>query len=207
MTLPLPRLSITLDALIPEAKRRTRLRRSLLALVLLLLAGIAAGLAFALRPSPGPGVVRPLGATARVGKLSVSIPSRFHVYTSVGGPYKWSGRAPVVGHTLTDYRLVFDQWLPSHGSSGAPSNGVALELDKHWPAAAGPIADRLHLPLTSQQPWFHEHSSNGAANGYRWGGIRYDNSDYKVMYWIGPTAPASDRVALLRALHSIRPTR
>ncbi|HET8557691.1 MAG TPA: hypothetical protein VFL58_10320 [Gaiellaceae bacterium] len=206
MTLSVPRLLIALDPLIAEAKRRTRLRRSLFALVLLLLVGVPVGLAL-LRPSPRPGALHPLGATAHVGKLSVSIPRGFHVYTLSGGAYRTGTRAPVVGHVLTDYRAVLDPWIPSRGSSGAPSNGVALELEENWAAIDRVAPVQLHLPLSVTQPWFQEHSSSGAAHGYRWGEIRFDNVDYRIMYWIGPAAPASDRVGLLRALRSIRPTR
>jgi hypothetical protein len=207
MTLPLSRLPISLDPLIPEAKRRQRVRRSLLALVFLLLAGVAVGLVV-LRPSPGPGVLRPLGAATHVGKLSVSIPRGFRIYTLSGGAYRTGTRAPVIGHVLTDYRLLRDRWLPSRGSSGAPSNRVALELEDNW-AAISPATEqvRLHLPLSVKQPWLPEHSSSGRASGYHWGEVRFDNVDYRVIYWIGAAAPASDRVALLRALRSIRPTR
>jgi hypothetical protein len=206
MSLPLQRLPIALDPLIAEAKRRTRLRRSLLALGLLLLAGVPVGLAL-LRPSPRPGALRPLGATTHVWKLSVSIPRAFHVYTLSGGAYRTGTRAPVIGHVLTDYRLLVDHWIPSRGSSEAPSNRVALELEENWAAIdrVGPV--QLHLPLSVRQPWFHDHSSSGAAYGYRWGVLRFDKVDYRVMYWIGPAAPATDRVALLRALRSISPTR
>jgi hypothetical protein len=201
MIFPLRRLPIALDPLIAEAKRRMRLRRSLLALVLLLLAGVPAGLA-SLRPSPGT-VLRPLGATAHVGKLSVSIPRGFHLYTLQGGAYRIGPRPQVIGHVLTDYRAVLDPWVPSRGSSGAPSNRVALELEENWAATDRVAPAHLHLPLSVRQPWFHDHPSNG----YRWGVLRFNNVAYKVMYWVGTAAPATDRVAVLRALRSIRPTR
>jgi hypothetical protein len=152
-------------------------------------------------------VLRPLGATAHIGKLSVSIPRGFHVYTLQGGAYRIGRRPQVIGHVLTDYRAVLDPWLPSRGSSGAPSNGVALELEENWAAIDRVAPAHLHLPLSVRQPWFQDHSPNGAAYGYRWGVLRFNNVAYKVMYWIGPAAPATDRVALLRALRSIRPTR
>ena len=50
MMFELPRLTIALDPLIAEAKRRMRLRRSLLALVVLLVAGAATGGVLTLRP-------------------------------------------------------------------------------------------------------------------------------------------------------------
>lgn len=54
MTLRAPRLSFSLDPLMAEAKRRARQRRVLIALGVLLIAGLAAGLTFAFR-SPGGG--------------------------------------------------------------------------------------------------------------------------------------------------------
>jgi hypothetical protein len=54
MTLRAPRLPFSLDPLIAEAKRRARQRRMLIALGVLLVAGLAAGLTFAFR-SPGGG--------------------------------------------------------------------------------------------------------------------------------------------------------
>lgn len=54
MTLRAPRLPFSLDPLIAEAKRRARQRRVLIALGILVAAGLAAGLTFAFR-SPGGG--------------------------------------------------------------------------------------------------------------------------------------------------------
>jgi hypothetical protein len=64
MTLHVPRLPVSLDPLIAEAKRRARQRRVVIAAVLLA-AGLGAGLTLALRSSPGgPGSGGPSGAAA-----------------------------------------------------------------------------------------------------------------------------------------------
>lgn len=96
------------------------------------------------------------------------------------------------------------RWSDWRGS-GPPSNVVALELTGNF--VIGPVDDQLHIPLRLDQPWMREHFANGVVGGFRYGGIRFDNFDYEVVYWSGPAAPASDRVAVLRALRSIRPTR
>ena len=41
----------------------------------------------------------------------------------------------------------------------------------------------------------------------RWGSLGYRGWVYDVIYWIGRDAPANDRLAVVRALRSIRPTR
>jgi hypothetical protein len=68
MTLHLPRLPLSVDPLVAEARRRMRQRRSLILAVLL--AAAAAGLTFALRSPNGPGPSGSagvgLGATARL---------------------------------------------------------------------------------------------------------------------------------------------
>lgn len=190
-------------------------RRPAIAVALLAIGGLAVGLVFALRPSPGfssgPGGPHPLGASTQAGKLSVSIPRGFYVYTLRGGIYPAGTRPPVIGHVLTDLRLpagtsiagVLDQWATS--GNGPPSDKVALELKQDW--TIGPGFDQLHLPLSPKQAWFRQHLANGTDAGYRYGDVRFDNFDYNVMYWRGPAAPANDRVAVLRALRSIRPTR
>lgn len=55
MVLELPRVTIAVDPLIGEARRRMRVRRSFLALILLLGAGAAAGVALAFHPWQGGG--------------------------------------------------------------------------------------------------------------------------------------------------------
>jgi hypothetical protein len=166
--------------------------------------GLAVGVAFALRPSAGE-------TAARAGHLTISVPRGFHDYAIRGGMYRTGTRAPVIGHMLTDFRLpadttpwqMQDRWAALHGN-GPPRNRVALILEENW--VIGPIADKLHLPLTLGQPWSHETFANRPA-GYRWGGVRFSNLDYEVVYWSGPSAPASDRKAVLEALRSIRPAR
>jgi len=212
MTLGLPRLPIALAPLIAEAKRRTLLRRSLLGLALLVLAGGAVIVAFALRSSLGPGAPRPLTSSVHVGRLSVSIPRGFHVYTLRGGIYRSGTRPPVIGDVLTDFRLpahttvsqLLDRWTAPRGN-GPPSKLVALELEEWW-GIGGPGPHSLHLPLSLKQPWVQLHLANGSV-APRYQGFLLGTASYEVMYWSGPSAPANDRAAVLRALRSIRPTR
>jgi hypothetical protein len=73
MLASLGRFPFSLDPLIAEAKRRARQRRTLIALALLLLAGLAAGLTFAFR-SPGGGSPNGGGLTsANYSQLGVSL--------------------------------------------------------------------------------------------------------------------------------------
>ena len=210
MSAGVPALPIASDPLIAEAKRRTRVRRSVFAL--LLLAGMAAGLAFALRPSPGPGVARPLVGSVHVGKLSVSVPRGFYVYALRSSPYRAGVGFSVYGHVLTNFRVPantnIEHVLGHWGVNGPPSNEVALMLRKDFhmgPMGPGGI-DNLRLPLNLDQPWIRERFHNEVVGGYRYGDFKF-GTDYNVMYWSGSTAPANDRLAILHALRSIRPTR
>lgn len=192
-------------------------RRPAAAVAVVALAGLAVTLAFALRSAPGPGVPHPLVGSARVGKLRVSIPRGFHVYTIGGERVVVGPRTPVTGRVLTNFRLptgttILDalyQWRLS--GSGLPSNGVALNLEKFGQMGPAPGIDdpgQLHLPLSVKQPWFQARSSNGRTDSFRGGTIAFNHEPYAyfVGYWIGPAAPANDRVAILRALRSIRPS-
>jgi hypothetical protein len=81
MTLRARRLPFSLDPLMAEAKRRARQRRALVALAILLLAGLAAGLTFAFRsPGGGPTNGEPLrvttGMTAKAVRATAGRPLR-----------------------------------------------------------------------------------------------------------------------------------
>ncbi len=199
-----------LAPLIAEAKQRMRRRRSLVAL-LIAVTGLAAGLTLAFRSSAaGPGGSLALTTSARAGELRVSVPNGFRRYDV---PIGIGASHPLIGRLLTDFRLpahtgiwsVLGRW--AEPGLGPPANGVALKLQRWFsPGPVGPGEDRLHLPLTLNQPWFDEKLNDGAV-GYRWGYLRFHNAEYQVMYWSGPDAPAADRAAILRALESIRPAR
>jgi hypothetical protein len=201
---------MALEPLIAEAKERMRRRRSLVALVIVV-AGLVVGLAFALRSS-GPGSSGPLALTSslRAGDLRVSLPQGFNTCDIRGGIYRVGTRPPLIGHVLANWHLPTgsDCWKTldySAAVGGRPANGVALDLDVSF--AIGPVSDGLHLPLTpGQHGWFTGKLANGAV-GPRYGWFRFHNADYRVMYWIGPDASARDRDALVRALESIRPAR
>jgi hypothetical protein len=176
-------------------------RRGLFTAALVAIAALAVALALALRPSPGPGgpgVPQSLGGSLRVGKVSVSIPRGFYVYTQRDG----------VGYVLTNYRVpasdVHDNWVDVLIGNGPPRNGVALQLNKD--TLSGPFSAQLQLPLNLNQRWYLARPAMFAA-GVQSGYFQFDNQAYYVMYWIGPAAPPNDRAAVLRALRSIRPTR
>jgi hypothetical protein len=191
-------------------------RRAAIAVALLVVTGLAVGLAFALWPSSeytlGPAGPHPLGGPAKAGNLRVSVPHGFSVYPLRGGIHRAGTRPPVIGHVLTNFRLpaggsiskVLGQWSDPHGS-GPPPNVVLVELAEHWPGQ-GLATDQLQLPLSLRQPWLRTHFANGTVGGFRVGSTRFDNFDYDVIYWSGPSARATDRLAVLRALRSIRPT-
>jgi hypothetical protein len=213
MTVHASRLPAGLAAGIAEAKGRMRGRRSFLALGLML-AGLAVGLTFALRsPAGGPVVSRPLTSSVNAAGVRVSVPRGFSTYPIRGsGPGRISGRPPLIGHGLADFAVpahvsiygVFDKWAALDGS-GPPANVVALQISLNVNPGPDP-ATLLHLPLTLSQPWFHEKLSKGKV-GYRWGSLFTNGEVYNLFYWSGSEAPANDRVAILRALESIRPAR
>jgi hypothetical protein len=205
MTLHLPRLPFALDPLIAEAKRRARQRR-VLALAALFLV-LATGLAFGFRSSGGGpnGGLGITAASARAGALAVPIPPGFHRYDIRAGIYRTGTRPPVIGATLTNYRVPTSNVrlrtrgvLPLH----ARRNGVVLQVSL-WIAIGVTQAPRLQLPLSLHQPWVQRHVPTGTR---RYGLLRFHGQDYEVVVWTGRTAPASDRAALLHALASVHPT-
>jgi hypothetical protein len=159
-----------------------------------LLAGLTAGLTFAFRPAPG----RPFVKAAPVGKLRVSIPRGF--YRSIF--HDGLGRTPFPpsGAVLTD-APVGDARLGDWFTNGPPANQVGLFVNEWFAIGPPPGNDRLRFPLGPRRRWIR------LANGMKVGSVRFANMDYEVAYWVGPDAPANDRVALLRALRSIRPGR
>jgi hypothetical protein len=94
MTLHLPRLPITVDPLIAEAKRRMRRRRSL-AVLLLAAVGLAVGLTLALRPGGpeaprgGPGTFAQhssVTGAGQIGPLEIGRSTRAEVIAFAGKP-------------------------------------------------------------------------------------------------------------------------
>jgi hypothetical protein len=117
MTLRVPRLPFSLDPLIAEAKRRARQRRVLIALGVLLVAGLAAGLTFAFR-SPG-------GGSPTGGGLASASYSQWGV--SLRYPAAWA-------------RLDCTTWAP-----GALVNPISL-LTSARPAPTCPSVRSMEFP-------------------------------------------------------------
>ena len=188
-------------------------RRWGIAAALTAIAGLVVGLAFALR-SPGPGVPRPLGAPTYARDLSISVPRGFSVYNlQSGGPHAPGVRHAVVGHLLTNFRDPPRTAMGNVLSHGLSENEVAIELVLHTAPGPGPSSPfNLHLPLSLHQRWFHDPQDfhdrfRPGTVSARWGSLGYRGWVYDVIYWIGRDAPANDRLAVVRALRSIRPTR
>ena len=191
-----------------------------IAAALVVIVGFAGGVAFALRSSPE-------GTSATVGRLTLPIPRDFNSYSIPGNTGPGSA---VMSHVITNFGLprnttidrVLSHWAAAQSryvllrkhNYGPPSDEVLLELSQWYrdnplyyprPGPPAPEPVRLHLPLSPDQPWDQERLASGAT-GYRSGNFRFHHYVYHVLYWVGPDAPASDRAAVLDALHSIRPT-
>jgi hypothetical protein len=209
MTLHVPRLRFALDPLIGEAKRRARHRRLLIAAGLLL-ATVAIGLTLGLRSGGGgpTGGLATAGASVRVGALRLSVPRGFRQYTVRGGSCNPGTRLPPIGLLLTDYPVkngvggAFCRWSDF---KVPPPRRTALQVERVIPFGPAEPFTRLHLPLSLDQPWQIARAGNGTT-GYRYGAFRLRGQIYVVSVWNGPSAPRSDRRALLRVLGSIRPT-
>ena len=104
MTLQVPHFPLALDPLIAEAKRRAQQRRVLVVLGVVLLAGLAGGLAFAFRsPRGGPSGGLPTASYSQPNaNLSVTYPAGWHLttknWTNISDPEQrfvlYSGRLP-----------------------------------------------------------------------------------------------------------------
>src|SRR5579875_2743941 len=104
MTSHAPRLPLSLDPLIAEAKRRARQRRALVAAALLVLA-LATGLALGLDSSgDGPNAALAAATRLRAGKLSVAVPRGFYHYPVRGG-FERGSPPPVIGSTISSYAV------------------------------------------------------------------------------------------------------
>jgi hypothetical protein len=127
MELRVPRLSVSLDPLIAEAKRRMRRRRVLVVVLALALAGIAAGVALALRgPSTPRFTVGPTGFVAR--------PPVQHIGS---GPFVLNGGFSGGG----------ESGLFGDGADGPKGTSLGCVSNRHYSQAFG-IQNRSHAPVT-----------------------------------------------------------
>jgi hypothetical protein len=176
------------------------LRRALgVLLVVVAVLALAAGAAGKTKP-PDP----PPGTTVRAGGLAIPVPRSFHRYDVRGGIYRTGTRPPVVGATVTDYRVEAGARFRTRGvfPLSAPGNGVAFEVAL-W-AGFGALVERLHLPLSLDEPWMRRPVAAGTR---RYGFLRLQGHDYEVFVWTGRNAPPQDVASLLQALAAIRSAR
>jgi hypothetical protein len=207
MTLHAPRMPLLLDPLIAEAKRRGRQRRFLAALYALFLVALAAGLTFGLRSSgggPSGGGFATTGVSARAGALVVPIQRGFHRYDIRGGIFRTGTRPPVLGVTLTNYRVKADASLRTHGvlPLHTRTNGVVLQVALWFRIGAVADPTGLDLPLRLDQRWLQLDVATGTL---RYGGFQFQGQTYEARIWIGRKAPPRDRAAVLQALASVHP--
>jgi hypothetical protein len=212
MTLHLPRLPISLDPLLGEAKRRMRKRRALVGVAAVFLVGAVTAVALALGSSGGgtPSSFASVGSVS-VGRLTLPVPRGFNQYRLRACCfYKAGTRPPVVGHVLTDYRVSAQSEIRRGGNvpQSEPANGVALQLQL-WIVGGGPPSGpptRLHLPLSLDEPWLQQGLPGGTlfvgwlSRGHR------GQPPYELALWIGRDASPADRAALLHALAAIHRT-
>lgn len=208
MTEHVPRLPFALEPLIAEAKRRARQRRHL-ALGTLLVVLLAVGITLGFRSTGGGssgGLLTP-GATARAEALTVPIPRDFHRYDVRGGFYRTGTRPPVIGATVTSYRVKADAPLRTKGvfPLAAPAKGVAFQVARWIPLSAPGTPKLLHLPLSLDEgAWI---SRPVPAGERRYGFFISQGQTYETFVWIGRAASSHDRAALTQALASVQPAR
>jgi hypothetical protein len=208
MTERVPRLSFALDPLIGEAKQRARRRRQI-GLGALLVVLLAAGITLGFRSSGGgsSGGLLTAGATARAGELAVPIPRGFHRYSVRGGFYRTGTRPPVIGATVTNFRVKASAPLRVKGvfPLAAPAKGVAFQVALWVPLSAPGTPPPLHLPLSlNDSAWI---SRPVPAGDRRYGFFNSHGQTYETFVWIGRAAPSHDRAALIQALASVQPAR
>ena len=198
--------SVALDPLIAEAKRRARQRRYTAALGALLLVALATGLALGFRSSGGGqgGGFATAAVPAHAGALVVPIPRGLHRYNIRGGFYRTGTRPPVIGASLTNYRVPADATLRTKGvlPLHARRTGAVLQVTRFIPLSSPGVLIGLHLPLSLNQDWRQLDLATGTL---RYGFLDFDGQPYEIRVWIGRAAPAHDRAAILQALAAVHP--
>jgi hypothetical protein len=127
MELRVPRLPVSLDPLIAEAKRRMRRRRVLVAVLAVALVGVAAGVALALRgPSTPRFSVGPTGVVARSPVQHIG-----------SGPFVLNGGFNGGG----------ESGLFGDGADGPKGTSLGCINHRHYSQAFG-IQNRSHTPVT-----------------------------------------------------------
>jgi hypothetical protein len=220
MTLYAARLRVTLDPLIREAKRRARQRRLLLAVLAVLLAGAAAGVAFAMHSPNGSGGPPSQGlpsgssttgfSSGHVADLQFTYPRRFHLRrfatcsSAITGDRNGGCERGVV---IASYPL---EPQPEIGGSGAhfSARGVALEL--YRPPADNGVAN-VRLGDRRLSLWQFTAAGEGLGLPGRkpqapeqWGAwFRVNGASYWAIAWVGDNAKRVDRTTLAALITSV----
>jgi peptidoglycan hydrolase-like protein with peptidoglycan-binding domain len=133
-----PRLTFSLDPLMAEARRRARQRRTLIALAILMLAGLVAGLTFAF-PSPSGGPINGAGSKSSGGNAGQRLLRRGSHGVEVAS---WQ-RA--MNSWLSSSGIVADKQLRARLGGGLKVNGV---FDASTVAATKRFQREGQLPAT-----------------------------------------------------------
>ena len=194
-------MGFSLDALIAEAKRRARQRRLLVAVLLIAVAAVVAGLVF----GPWGGNSRSNGLSGlgkasagsesvRVGALALTVPRGFYL-TKIQCP---------VRHCRPSHGPIRVQ-VSSHPFTAAtsqiyPAYQVVLDAQYLGPGGLARARPPLSLHEFRRMP--------GRGDVPAWSQIvSVGGSTYAVTVFEGSKAPAADRAAVLRAFKSIRRAR
>jgi hypothetical protein len=219
MTLRAPRVPLSLDPLIREAKQRARQRRLLLVAVAALIAGGAAGAAFALRSPNGPrgpsgvSLSGPAGggsASGHVSDLEFAYPRRYYARPFENCSFAVTGDRNGGcdrGVVIASYPL---KPQPEIGGAGAhfSGKGVALELSR---TPFGQTHANVKLGDRRLSLW----QFNAADESYQppgtkrlppeqWGAwFRVDGASYWAIAWVGDNAKKVDRALLSALINSV----
>jgi hypothetical protein len=142
MTLNVPRMPISLDLLMAEAKRRMRQRRLLVGALIVALAAAVAGASFALRGHNGPGGA-PAGsghglATATMGQLSM-------LYPAAWKQVKWTCWIGVGNYLL----FTTARPTPTCGGTLPPPEQLGRDGVAAWFGTAGPLRRSVSRQLVA----------------------------------------------------------
>ena len=135
-----------------------------------------------------------------VGDLSVPTPPGFHHRS-------WSG-----GVTISDGAIGLGSPAAPLTSGYLPESANRVEFNVYRlnEMSPGMLARHIHLPLTLAQLPRATGQPNGVLRGgafiYQKKVVGFRTQAYGVQVWVGRSAPAADRSAVLSALHAVKPS-